>query len=241
MTTVAIIQARMGSTRLPGKVLMDLAGQPMLARVVSRTLRATRVDKVVVATSKLAADDAIAKLCSDRGWACFRGDETDVLDRYWRAAQEHRADLVVRITSDCPLIDPELVDQVVNLLLSASETDYASNIVEPRSFPRGLDCEAFRIDALHRAWREGQLPVYREHVTTYLWQHPDKFTVRGLYGDEDHSAERWTVDTPEDLALVRAVYEADPQGRWPWREVRRYLTQHPNVRELNRLVRQRHL
>ena len=157
---VAVIQARMGSTRLPGKVLKPLAGQPVLARVVDRVRRARHVDEVVVATTTLPADDVLADLCRTRGWACERGSEEDLLDRYHAAAAAHHADAVVRITSDCPVIDPGVVDRVVEAFL-VQPCDYASNTLEPRTFPRGLDTEVFSQAALELAWREDDNPVWR--------------------------------------------------------------------------------
>jgi spore coat polysaccharide biosynthesis protein SpsF len=230
---VALIQARMGSTRLPGKVLMDLAGQPMLARVVERARRASRVDEVVVATSTLPGDDAIEALCRARGWACFRGSEGDVLDRYYHAARAHEADVVVRVTADCPLLDPELVDDVVAALLADPGHQYASNVHPRRTYPRGLDCEAMRAGALARAWREASAPVEREHVTPYLWHQPELFLPASAAGHEDHSSERWTVDTPEDLELVRRLYGALGEERLGWTAALEALEGNPAWRGLN--------
>jgi spore coat polysaccharide biosynthesis protein SpsF (cytidylyltransferase family) len=143
MITLAIIQARMGSTRLPGKVMADIAGAPMLTRVVSRTARATSVDRVVVATTTEPVDDQLVAMCIHQGWDVFRGSQHDLLDRYYQAALLYRADVVVRITSDCPFIDPEIIDQVVgSLSTSSTRADYASSTILPRTFPRGLDTEA---------------------------------------------------------------------------------------------------
>ena len=151
MKTVAVIQARMGSTRLPGKVLLDLAGEPMLVRVVHRVQRAGLLDEVMIATTIDPADDVIAQLCAVRGWPYTRGSQDDVLDRYYQAALTSQADLVVRITSDCPLIEPTVIDWIVTEFLAfQSEIDYASNVQPPRTFPRGLDTEVMRFDALAR-------------------------------------------------------------------------------------------
>ncbi len=204
---VAIVQARMGSTRFPGKVLADLAGQPVLHRVVTRLSRAAQVDDVVVATSTSSADDAIAELCEGRGWQTVRGSEADVLDRYHHAAHDRRAGSVVRITADCPLVDPDVVDLVAAHLLGVDHVDYASNSLAPRTFPRGLDVEALTIAALDAAWAEATDPVEREHVTPFLYRHPERFSIASITRHEDHSDVRWTVDTPEDLAAVGVVYE----------------------------------
>lgn len=144
----------MGSTRLPGKVMMDLEGRPVLHRVVTRTLRSTLLDEAVVATTTQQADGAIVEYCRHQGWPCFRGSEDDVLDRYYRAASDCGAEIVVRITSDCPLIDPEIIDMVVGKFLSSRDLDYASNTLPPRTFPRGLDVEVLSYAALERAWHD---------------------------------------------------------------------------------------
>src|SRR5215813_10564723 len=169
----AIIQARMGSTRLPGKVLMDIGGRTALARVVARVSRASLVSDVIVATSDLPNDERIVEECNRLGVSCFRGSESDVLDRYYRAAQEFEADVVVRITSDCPVIDPQLVDDAIRVF-QLHEADYASNVI-PRTYPRGLDTEVFATQAMAWAWLEAREPYQREHVTPYLYEHPEIF------------------------------------------------------------------
>jgi len=239
--TVAVIQARMGSSRLPGKVLMDLTGEPMLVRVVNRARRAETVDEVVVATPTTPADDAIVELCAARGWSCFRGSEADVLDRYYRAAVEHRADAVVRITSDCPLIDPTVVDLVVRQFLARQPgIDYASNAIPRRTFPVGLDTEVMRFEGLERAWREDREPSWREHVTPYIHRNPGRFRLHSVSHDVDYSFMRWTVDTPEDLAFVRAVYDRfEGRDDFPWHEVVALLEREPALLEINREVREK--
>lgn len=239
MKIVGIIQARMGSTRLPGKVLLDLAGEPMLARVVSRAQRASKVDEVVVATTTEPGDEPIVRICRSRGWPCFRGSERDVLDRYYRAAIEHGADCVVRITSDCPLIDPEVIDLVVGELLQKGLTDYASNTLPPRTFPRGLDVEAVRFEALDRAWRQDENPAWREHVTPYIHRHPEEFALRAVTNDQDYSHMRWTVDTPADLVFIRRIYDHFGHDRFSWRDVVALLEEHPAWVEINQDVVQK--
>ncbi len=182
MKVVAIIQARMGSTRLPGKVLQDLAGEPMLARVVNRAWQAELLDDVVVATTTQSTDDAIAHLCAEHDWLCFRGSEEDVLDRYYRSALAHQADVIVRITSDCPLIEPEIIDRVAQEFLERQpEIDYAYNGLSRRTFPRGLDTEVMRFDVLKRAWHEDLNSTWREHVTPYIYRNPDLFRIHSCY------------------------------------------------------------
>jgi spore coat polysaccharide biosynthesis protein SpsF len=240
MKTVAIVQARMGSTRLPGKVLQDLAGEPMLARVVNRTCRAKTLQEVVIATTTNTVDDVIVKLCEARGWSWFRGSEEDVLDRYYHAAKKYQADFIVRITSDCPLIDPEVIDHVVQEFLERQpEVDYASNTWPRRTFPRGLDTEVMRMDVLERAWREDRNPAWREHVTPYIYRNPDRFRIHNVVSPVDYSAMRWTVDTQEDLAFVRKIYDYFGHDRFSWREVLKVLEEHPEWVEINRYVQQK--
>ena len=230
--TVAIIQARTGSTRLPGKVLMPLLGKPILTRVVDRTRRAALVDEVVVATTALPSDDAIERLATEAGWAIVRGSEADLVDRYRAAARAHEAEIVVRITSDCPLIDPGLIDDVVREI-GASGADYASNTLEPRTYPRGLDVEAFTAAALERAWAEDTDPASREHATPYIYRHPEIFRLARVAGSEDNSSHRWCVDTPEDFELVRRIYESLGSDRFDWREALAVVRAHPDWAGLN--------
>jgi spore coat polysaccharide biosynthesis protein SpsF len=240
MRVVAIIQARMGSTRLPGKVLMDLGGEPVLVRVVERTRRAKTLDEIVVATSDLAADNAIAQLCVERSWHYFRGSAADVLDRYYRAAVATRADVIVRITADCPLIDPDVVDLVVGEFLKQG-ADYASDD-NPRTFPRGLDAEVLTFSALERAWNEGKEAYQREHVTPFVYEHPEWFSLISVHNDTDYSQYRWTLDNVEDLELLHAVYQKlGNRDDFGWREVLALMEREPELAELNAHVVQKPL
>lgn len=240
MRIVAIIQARIGSTRLPGKVLLDLAGEPMLVRVVNRCRRAKTVQEVVVATTTKQADEAIVKVSAERGWPCFLGRENDVLDRYYWTAIQYQADVIVRITSDCPLIEPEIVDRVVQEFLDLQPgVDYASNVFPRRTFPRGLDTEVMRFDVLEQAWHKDNNPAWREHVTPYIQRNPDLFHIHGVINKVNYSYMRWTVDTPEDLAFVRCIYDHFVCDRFSWREVLAVLEQHPEWLEINRHVQQK--
>jgi spore coat polysaccharide biosynthesis protein SpsF len=205
MRTVAIVQARMGSSRLPGKVLADLAGATMLARVVERLRAARTIDDVVIATSILGGDDAVACEAERLGAGVHRGSEHDVLARFLGAAEEFSADAIVRVTADCPLLDGGVVDRVVGAL--GRDVDYASNTHE-RTYPRGLDVEALHRDTLERIARLGTSPAAREHVTAFVMEQPQLFRVRQVRGERDDSDLRWTVDTPEDLAMVRGLYAA---------------------------------
>ena len=235
---VAIVQARMGSQRLPGKVLADLEGATMLERVVERLLDATTVDAVVVATTALDADDAVVAEVERLAVPVHRGSEHDVLSRYVSAAREHRADVVVRVTADCPLLDPEVVDRVVTAL--DREVDYASN-TPARTFPRGRDVEALHADTLHRVDRLATSSASREHVTSFLLEAPELFRIRNIRSEHDDSALRWTVDTPEDLAMVRGVYQRFQLAtvRRPYRELVGLLAFAPDLAALNANVPQK--
>jgi glutamate-1-semialdehyde aminotransferase/spore coat polysaccharide biosynthesis protein SpsF (cytidylyltransferase family)/predicted dehydrogenase len=203
---VAIIQARMGSSRLPGKSLAEIANRPMLWHVIQRARRATLVDRVVVATSTNAADDAIEEMCRENGVACYRGSENDVLDRFYLVARQEKASQIVRITGDCPLIDPEVIDRVVRRF-QRGDLDYASNTMV-RSYPDGLDTEIFSFSVLERAWHEASKTSEREHVTPYM--RSEKFRTANVENDLTSLYQhcRWTVDEAEDLEFIRAVYKA---------------------------------
>jgi spore coat polysaccharide biosynthesis protein SpsF len=239
MRAVAIIQARMGSTRLPGKVLENLAGQPMLARVANRTMRAKTISDIVVATTETPMDNVIATLCREYSWQLYRGSEQDLLDRYYRAALAFGADAIVRITSDCPLIDPKIIDKVITEFLTY-HVDYASNSLI-RTFPRGLDTEVMTFTALQRAWQEDKNPVWREHVTPYLYKHPELFTLHNVSNKVDYSYMRWTVDTPDDLVFVRKIYQHFKSDEFTWEEVLQLLTIHSEWLETNRHVSQKEI
>jgi spore coat polysaccharide biosynthesis protein SpsF len=239
MRVVAIIQARMGSTRLPGKVLQDIAGEPMLARVVNRVSRAGTVDEVVVATSDRVDDNVVEQLCSERGWAFFRGSESDVLDRYYRAAIAFHAEAVVRVTSDCPLIDPRLIDQHVNLLLRRwLEVDFVSNMVK-QSYPLGLAVEAMPLDVLARMKRMSQTDELKEHVTTLAYLEPQRFQIGHVMHTTDLSHLRWTVDTAEDLEFVRKIFHHFGHDHFAWEDVLPVLEQHPEWTKINQHIAQK--
>ena len=241
MRTVAIIQARMGSTRLPGKILMGLAGEPMLVRVVNRTKRASTVDKVVVATTTLDMDNRVEDLCNERSWSFYRGSEEDLLDRYYQAANIFHADVIVRITSDCPLIDPHEIDRVVREFKTPPGVDYVANILPHRTFPRGLDTEVFGMELLNRLWHEDKDPRTREHVAAYLHQHPESFTTRGVLGSQDHSNLRWTVDTPEDFLLITKIYDHFGHDRFSYPDVLKLLNEHSDWNSINAHIQQKNV
>jgi spore coat polysaccharide biosynthesis protein SpsF len=230
----------MGSTRLPGKVRKDLVGDTVLARVVNRTRRARLLDDVVVATSTNPNDDVIGQECERLSVACFRGDEADVLDRYYQTAKHFRAFAVVRITSDCPLIDPELIDLTVRGFLDRGP-DYATNSLVI-TYPRGLDVEVFTMDALDRCWQSARETYERVHVTPYMYEHPSRFKILSLTADDDYSRYRWTLDTAEDLEMIRAIYQHfDGKDDFGWREVLRLVESAPQLAALNSQVPQKAL
>jgi spore coat polysaccharide biosynthesis protein SpsF len=202
--TVAILQARTTSTRLAAKVLADIEGRPLIVRELDRLSRAVAVDDIVVATTTNESDDALVDCAKHAGARWYRGPEHDVLARYVGAAREAGAEVVVRVTADCPLLDPSVVDRVVAAL--QPDVDYASNVME-RTYPVGLDVEALFADALYRVDRLGRSPESREHVTWFVRsERPDLFVCRSVVDDEDNSDLRWTVDTDEDLAVIRQLY-----------------------------------
>lgn len=211
MKTVAIIQARAGSQRLPEKVLLDIAGKPMLDHVVDRIRSCKSIDQVVVATTIACSDDPLVQHCIDRNIDVVRGSEDDVLSRYVLAAERFSADNVVRITSDCPLIDAGIVDDVVDALVHGVDADYACNFFPQRLFPRGLDAEAFTIETLRRMDADTIEARHREHVTLWAYEHPMSFRIASVSNRVDHSRLRWTVDTQQDMDLVRRIcqYFAD--------------------------------
>ena len=215
MSVAVLLQARTGSTRLPGKVLAELGGTTMLGFMLDRLVPLPW--PVVVATSDLTQDDAVAKIGTDHGVAVVRGPEQDVLARYRIALDETGADVIVRLTADCPLLDPALVEEVVAARADTG-ADYASNTVV-RCFPDGLDVEAITADALRTADAEATDPGDREHVTPFIWRRPDRFAVTQVVKEPARGLERWTVDTADDLARVREIVALCPPSVTAWKEV----------------------
>jgi spore coat polysaccharide biosynthesis protein SpsF len=234
----------MGSRRLPGKVMRRLAGRTVLAHVVERVRRCPLVDEVVVATTTSPGDDAIVAEAQALGVPCCRGDEQDVLGRYFAAAREASADIVVRVTSDCPLFDPQVLERLLRRFHDAAgggaALDYLSNTLE-RTYPRGLDAEVFTFAALERAHREARLPEEREHVTPYFYRHPERFRIAGIKGERDLSRHRWTLDTPEDWTFLSAVFAHFGGRSFGTEEVLELLGRRPDLVELNAHVGQKAL
>jgi len=231
-----IIQARMSSTRFPGKTLVDIAGEPMLGHVVGRAKLITGVNEVIIATTQNPADAAILHFAERNGLRVHRGSENDVLDRFYETAKRFGVSVIVRVTPDCPLLDPKISGLVLDTFFRADGVlDYVSN-TEPRTFPDGLDTEVFSFSALERAWREAKLPSEREHVTPYIWKNPDKFRIDHLSHNRDLSAMRWTVDEPPDLDFVRAIYARLETKKWNFGidEVLGILESEPHLMDMNK-------
>lgn len=207
MKVVAIIQARMGSTRLPGKVLMRVMGKPLFQYQLERLKRSKRIDQIIVASTTNVIDQPIIDLCYQLGIQTFRGSEEDVLERYFEAAKYFKADVIVRLTSDCPLIDPEIMDRIIgNFIDNYPEYHYVSNTID-RTFPRGMDVEVFSYFALEKAFEEGKEEIHREHVTPFIYLNPSRFSINQIKENKDLSQFRWTVDTHEDFLLIEKIIE----------------------------------
>jgi spore coat polysaccharide biosynthesis protein SpsF len=211
MRTVVIVQARTGSTRLPGKVLLPLASRPLLHRMLERVLAATTPSAVVVATTTDAADDAVEAVARAAGSACFRGHPTDLLERHYSAAVEFQADVVVKVPSDCPLIDPAVIDRVIgDYATRAGDVDFVTNL-HPPTYPDGNDVEVMPFVVLQQAWMEATEAHQREHTTPFIWERPERFRIRNIAwetGLDYSSTHRWTIDYLEDYDFLAAVYEA---------------------------------
>ena len=235
---LTVVQARMGSSRLPGKVFLPLAGQPLLVQMVQRVQRAQLAGTVVVATTTDPTDDAIADLCAAHGLECFRGDALDLLDRHYQAARHYGADVVLKIPSDCPLIDPAVIDEVVGYYLHfADRYDFVSNL-HPATFPDGNDVEVMPIEALEMAWREAQRPLEREHTTPFFWENPDRFRLGNVEWDTglDYSmSHRWTIDYPEDYDFIKSVYDAlyPRNPTFGLHDILQLLKQQPEIAQIN--------
>jgi len=256
---VAIIQGRMSSSRLPGKILADIAGQPMLQRVFTRTSRAATVNEIIFATTTDSSDDPVGEYCSFSGIPFTRGSLFDVLDRYYQAAQESKADIVARITADCPVIDPNLIDDVV-ITLRNGEYDFVCNRLPPpwhRTYPIGLDVEACTFQVLAKAWKEAKEPQHREHAMPYFYEgieltqqsrtletgiSPRGFKVALLHHTTDFGDYRWTVDTPEDLEFIRQVYSRfDGRDDFSWKDVLDLVHSEPKLMQINAGVKHKTL
>lgn len=241
MKTIIIVQARMSSTRLPGKVLLPLDGAPMLTRLVERLCRVQQADGIVIATTTNPPDDAIARLCDFLALPCHRGSEQDVLSRYAEAAAIHGAESVVRVTSDCPLLDPALIDCVIERFEEGG-LDYVSNM-HPPTWPYGMAVEVFGAESLAQADAEAATPEEREHVTPFFYWRPQRFRLANVAQTPDLSHHRWTVDTPEDYELVRLIFNTlhPRQPLFDQDDVLALLREHPDWMHINQHIVQKQL
>ena len=225
-----IIQARISSTRLPEKVLLPLGGKSVLENVVERAKGAGRIGEIIVATSSGKDDDKIVRLCEEKGIKYFRGNLDDVLDRYYQAAKIFKAENICRITADCPLIDPEIIDQVAEEYLKGGY-DYAANNHPVATYPDGFDVEIFSFKALEKAWREATLPSEREHVTAYIWNHPDKFKIYNVRNDIDLSSYRLTIDEDKDYELLKKIFKEVTDLTTT--NILKFLDEHQDIKNIN--------
>ena len=230
---VAIIQARISSTRLPGKVLKSLAGKTVLEHIVDRVSCAELVDQVIVATTDNLADKDITSLCDKKGIDYFCGSELNVLERYYKAAEAYSAEVVIRVTSDDPLKDPQVVDKAIDIFLQ-NNYDYVSNTIKP-TYPDGLDVEVFSFDALTRAYSKARLKSEKEHVTPFVWKNPDQFKLHTFENDIDLSHMRWTLDTEEDYEFIRIIYDNlyKPGEVFLMNDVLSFLDKNPELLTIN--------
>lgn len=242
-TVAIIVQARMTSTRLPGKILKTVLDKPLLAYELERLQRVRLADQIIMATTVNATDQPVVDLCNTLGILSYRGSEQDVLSRYYEAACQYPSEVIVRITADCPFIEPALVDEVIRLYLEEPQAyDYVSN-THDAGFPVGLATEVFSFNALETAYREASQPYEREHVTPYIYQHPARFRLGHLRSERNLSHNRWTVDTPEDFELIQhilqALYPSHPQ--FTMDDVLTLLDQNPHWRDINSHIHQKRL
>lgn len=234
----AIIQARIGSTRLPGKMLLPIVdNKGALELMLERVRRAKQLQNVVVATTTLPEDDRLADLCKRIGCEFFRGDENDVLDRYYKTALAFGSpEVIVRLTGDCPLHDPVIIDKVISSFLD-SDADYVSNVTPP-TFPDGLDTEVFSFSVLEKAWKEARLKSEREHVTPYIKKHTDIFKVMNVECEKDLSRHRWTLDEKEDYEFISRIYKNfyKKTPAFGMEEILEFLTDHPEIEKINKRI-----
>tara|TARA_Y100000739_G_scaffold229726_1_gene245718 strand:+ start:9461 stop:10255 length:795 start_codon:yes stop_codon:yes gene_type:complete len=234
--TIAIIQARMNSKRLPGKVLMPINGTPMLGFMIERVLSSSEVDELIVATSLEPSDDPIEIYCKENEINCFRGDLNDVLDRFYNASKTSDANIIIRLTGDCPLVDSNILDAMITIF-KENNFDYIANTAPPEgiTFPEGMDVEIFSKNALEKAWNEAKKPSEREHVTFYFWKNKDLFSIFRYDLNQDLSNYRLTVDYPEDFELVRRIIEnfGDQITETNLAQIIKFLSDNPLISALN--------
>lgn len=234
-----IVQARTGSTRLPGKVLLRLGNRTVLEQVIGRCRLIPSAHEVVVATTVKEEDDAIAMVAHEAGVPFFRGSEQDVLSRYYHAARKHGFDVVVRVTSDCPFLDPDLSDAIIRHFLN-NRYDYCSN-GRVLTFPRGLDTEVFTFAALEEAYHQARETYEREHVTPYIYLRPEQYRLGSYENEDNQSHHRWTLDTPEDWQLIQEIHRRLPAGSTDWRDILVIVKDYPELSRINAHIEQKKL
>ena len=235
MNVIAIVQARTSSTRLPNKVLLPLNGKTVIENVIDRVKRAKLVTKTILATSTDPSDDGLAKLCEEKGIEVFRGSLNDCLDRFYQAAKQYQADVIVRITGDCPLIDPEIIDKALNEHINKKNDFTCTAFRHSETFPDGEDVDILSFNALERSWKEAEVEYQREHITQYITANQDQFQISNIENNEDLSGKRWTLDEPNDYEFIKAVYAGlgENSNDFSMKDILKYLAQHPEIEELN--------
>lgn len=244
MKVVCIIQTRMGSTRLPGKVLKKICGKTVLEHDIDRLRRVKNIDEIVIATTTHEKDDVIVEEANRLGVKYYRGSENDVLSRYYYAAKENYSEIVVRVTSDCPLIDSEVTEKIIQYYIDNSyKYDYVSNTID-RTYPRGLDTEVFSFKVLEKAFFEAVSNRDREHVTPYIWDNPRMFKLFQCKNDVDYSNLRWTLDTEEDFNLINKVYSYlydKKNNDFDMNDILTLYKKHTELRKINENIEQKSL
>jgi len=238
-----IIQARSGSTRLPNKILMKIQGKETLILEVERLLNSDKIDQIIVATTDSSKDDKVESLIKSYAnpkVSVFRGSEEDVLDRYYQAAKKNKIDIIIRITGDCPLIDWEVVNHIVDEFLKGDH-DYASNVLTKRTYPRGLDTEVFNFKSLELMWKNCKDKREREHVTTYIRENPNKFKTKNVENKEDLSNLRWTLDENEDFILIKEIFDSlyPKNNKFNMKDILKFLKNNPNLSNINKHIEQK--
>ena len=234
MKTKTIIQARVGSTRLPHKVLLTIMNKPVLEYVIERGSCAKNIDGVIIATTTSEEDSPIVDIAAKLRIKMYRGSENDVLGRFYHAAKAFGAENIVRITADCPLIDPKIIDSVVDCYIK-NKADYCSNVLEP-TFPDGEDVEIFSFKTLLQAWESAQLPSEREHVTSYIIKHPERFKLISVKNNLDLSAKRWTLDEKKDFQFIKSILEAlyPDNPMFTMEDILKFVSKNPDLENLNK-------
>lgn len=244
MNVICIIQARVGSTRLPGKILKKICDKTVLEHDIDRLKRVKNINRIVIATTTLEKDNAVVKEANRLGVIHYKGSEEDVLSRYYYAAKENNADVVVRVTSDCPLIDSKVTEKIIQYYLDNSEKyDYVSNTID-RTYPRGLDTEVFSFEALEKAFNEAKSQRDREHVTLYIWGNSNLFRLHQYKNNINYSGLRWTLDTIEDFELINRIYSTlypEKNNNFNMGDIVKLYMENPELKEINNHIEQKRI